>query len=68
MTLRSGVPAAGRIGRVHARTTLAFMAAVSGGRMPQGTSEDRQKSVALVDAATNPVASRRVVASAEVRG
>ena len=27
MTLKSGVPAAGRIGRIHARTPLASMAA-----------------------------------------
>jgi len=68
MTLRSGVPDAGRIGRVHARTTLAVMAAMSGGRMPQATGEDRQKAVALVDAATKSVGSRRVVGSAEALG
>jgi len=66
MTLRSGVSEAGRIGRVHARTTLAFMAAVSGGRMPQASG--RQGAVALVEAATKPVASRRVVGFGEAQG
>jgi hypothetical protein len=44
------------------------MAAMSGGRMPQATGEDRQKAVALVDAATKSVGSRRVVGSAEALG
>ena len=68
MTLKLGVPAAGRIGRVHARSTFGVMAAVSSGRMPQATGADKQKALALVDDATKSIAPGRVVTSAEALG